>query len=537
MSDTVTRLKRSETGGAPVPAGCHGTGSQDSTGLPDPLDTRMVAWSTVCVAIAAVLFVFADTVVGAVDKWYNTRSYNHIFFILPICGYLLWERRQLLARLAPKPSLAGIAVVAAGALGWLLGETAGVKFVQQFALVMILQGIFLAVLGWGVVRRMAFPLLYLVFLVPFGDFLVPKLQDITAQFVVRGLQMIGIPVFLDGIFISIPSGNFEVAEACSGLRFLTASIALGVLFANIMYRSWWRRGVFFVLTLTVPIVANGLRALGIVLLAHYSDNQIAVGVDHLVYGWIFFSFVTAILFGLGMTFRDGGVDHANNHVSERFAPGRSSAIVGFGVIAVALAGLSPAYGAYVHQRLADSRVTTELALPAGFSNWTPVHKDSWQWQPGYLGADRNYHWQFREPGTGRTVDLHVVFYRYQRDGSEVVNSTNRLGDGGWQWVSNGVVQARVEGHIMTVPVSRLSKLRSKRVAAYWNWVDGRTVTNPIVAKALQVKAALLAGQASAAAVVVSAPYLDTPREANDAIQAFLLSAKPLGAQLESITRE
>lgn len=538
VTETVQRLESSEAGGrGKAPSGDSGNPAANPGNGPVRTSQR-IAVSTLALAIAAILFLFYGTAETAVIKWTNTQSHNHIFFIIPISAYLVWERWQLLASLSPRPSPWGLAVVGSGALGWLLGDVAGVLFVQQFALVLMIQGAFLTILGWNVVRRMAFPLLYLVFLVPFGDFLVPKLQYVTAQFVVNGLQLIGIPVFLDGVFISIPSGNFQVAEACSGLRFLTASVALGVLFANIMYRSWWRRGAFLVLTLVVPVAANGLRALGIVLLAHYSNNELAIGVDHLVYGWIFFTFVTAVLFGIGMTFRDGGVLHRPSPEGDSTVPGATAVILGFSAATIVVASAAPAYAGYIRQSLMETRIAQEMTLPAGFAAWSPADAGAPQWEPNFIGADRDYHWQFRVPDSSRMVDLHIAFYKYQRDGAEVVNRTNRLDGGSWHWAANGSMTAQVERQVRQVPTARLTtRGQNGRVVAYWYWVGGRIVTNPLLAKALQVKANLIRSQVSAAAITVSAPYDETPREAVEAIAAFLESAGRLGPALAAVTSD
>src|SRR5205807_5019380 len=148
------------------------------------------------------------------------------------------------------------------------------------------------------------PLLFLFFLVPFGAFLVPTLQSITVAFAVGGLKLVGIPVFADGILIDIPEGHFEVAEACAGLRFLIASIVFGCFFATIMYHSRVRRSAFVGLSILLPIVANGLRALGLILVAHVEGSGTAIEADHILYGWIFFTLVTLLLIGIGMTFAE-----------------------------------------------------------------------------------------------------------------------------------------------------------------------------------------------------------------------------------------
>ena len=123
---------------------------------------------------------------------------------------------------------------------------------------------------------------------PFGEFLLPVLMEYTANFTVTALRLSGIPVYREGLQFVIPSGSWSVVEACSGVRYLIASFMIGTLFAYLNYRSTRRRLVFMGVSIVVPILANWLRAYMIVMLGHLSGNTIAVGVDHLIYGWLFF---------------------------------------------------------------------------------------------------------------------------------------------------------------------------------------------------------------------------------------------------------
>jgi exosortase/archaeosortase family protein len=112
-----------------------------------------------------------------------------------------------------------------------------------------------------------------------------------------------IPGQVTGYRIEIPEGQFYIAEACAGLRFLIASIAFGVLYAVTMFRSPLRRAIFIVASILVPIVANGFRALGIVVLGHELGSAQAAETDHVLYGWIFFSIVILLLTLAGTPFR------------------------------------------------------------------------------------------------------------------------------------------------------------------------------------------------------------------------------------------
>src|SRR5262249_32061829 len=149
-----------------------------------------------------------------------------------------------------------------------------------------------------------FPLAFLFFAVPIGEFLLPQLMEWTAGFTIAALKLSGIPVFREGQQIAIPSGTWSVVEACSGVRYLIASIVAGALYAYLIYRSPARRLVFIGVSIVVPIVANWVRAYLIVMIGHLSGNVLAAGVDHLIYGWMFFGVVMLIMFWIGSRWRE-----------------------------------------------------------------------------------------------------------------------------------------------------------------------------------------------------------------------------------------
>jgi exosortase A len=249
-------------------------------------------------------FLFQTEVVTAVQTWDDSTAYNHCFLVIPIVLYLLWDRRESLRGLAARPlpwiALAGIPL----AVAWLLTERLGIMEGRQLIALTFLELLFLGVLGWKLWSSVSGPLLYLYFLVPFGEFLTPKLQDITAVFVRLGLEIVGISAYVDGYVIEIAEGTFFIAQACAGLRFLIASIAFGALYALLMYRSPIRRVAFIAISIVVPIVANGFRALGIVSLGHVLGSAEAAATDHVLYGWMFFSLVILLLLACGLPFRE-----------------------------------------------------------------------------------------------------------------------------------------------------------------------------------------------------------------------------------------
>lgn len=247
---------------------------------------------------------FHAEIAAALGVWSSSTAYNHCWLILPIALWLAWVRRDRLVGQVAAPTALGLVPALGSGAAWLLAAQLGIMEGRQFAALGVVLSWFLGVFGWRLTRAFAVPLAFLVFLIPFGAFLVPLLQRVTAWMIVGGLWVLGIPHFVDDLTIEIPAGVFLVAEACAGLRFLIASLAFGALYAAVMFRSTGRRVVVLVLALVVPILANGLRALGIVVLGHHLGSAEAAAADHLIYGWVFFTLVILLLIIAGLPFRE-----------------------------------------------------------------------------------------------------------------------------------------------------------------------------------------------------------------------------------------
>lgn len=504
-----------------------------------------VAATVLVLALLLLIAMFWRTGASLVETWYASDTYGHGFLILPVCGYLLWRRRHVMARETPAPCLWAIAAMGVGALAWRLGDAAAALVVQQFALVAMLQTLFVAVLGPRIVRKIAFPLLYLYLAVPFGAFLVTPLQDLTARFVSGALVLTGVPVYLDGFFIDIPAARFNVAEACAGVRFLLASIAVGILGAHLFYRSWARRCLFIVAAVIVPIIANGLRAYGIVMVAHLSGSGLAGRVDHVTYGFVFLSFVMLILLGVGKLLREqdvfdrsAGADALGAKAGAarigRPAPSLA-AYAGAAAGALLIAAGSTAVGA-VGARVDRGNGPVDLAVPAARAPWKPEQRTGMVWRPVFPGADAELT-QSYSSGT-REVAVYLAYYRYERQGAEVVNEQNRFADGrAWTEVGRGTTQLILCRDPQTVHYVRLLSGAHERVVVFWYWVDGRFMSNPYVAKLMRVRGRLLGGIDAAAVVAVATDHEGGRAEGEAVIQDFLGHVEPLGALLERLANE
>ena len=269
---------------------------------------RGAVWRRAVLTLALVLiwlgFWYRQTGLSMVGIWIRSETFTHCFLIPPISLWLAWRMRPELARMTPAPNAWFMLPIAAAGLVWLAGQLAAVNALTHLALVALVVLTVPAILGARVAWALAFPLGFLFFAAPVGEFVMPQMMEWTADFAVLAVRLSGVPVFRDGLQFVIPSGNWSVVEACSGVRYLIASVTVGTLFAYLNYTTFKRRLIFVGISILVPVVANWLRAYMIVMLGHLSGNKIAVGVDHLIYGWVFFGVVIMAMFAIGARWRE-----------------------------------------------------------------------------------------------------------------------------------------------------------------------------------------------------------------------------------------
>jgi exosortase A len=380
--------------------------------------------------------VFWTTAASMPAVWQRSETFAHGWLILPISLWLIWERRQALAARVPAPAWVCLPIAAGLGLVWLLGEVTGTLIVQQYAFVGLLICLCVGVLGLGVARIIAFPLAFLLFAVPFGEGFIPPLMDFTAHFSVALLRATGIPVFHEGTFINLPSGDWSVVEGCSGLRYLIATITLGCLYAFLTYRSPWRRGLFLLACLVVPIIANGLRAYMIMVIGHLSDMRLAGGVDHLLYGWVFFGIVIFVLFAVGAWWREPP-ERFERPTSEledtlpRQRPAFWPLATGHALLLLAF----PAW-AWLSQPVLD---LPPRELPARLGDWERVSAEpAGGWEAETLAPDQRLLAVYRSAGsasatgdsgqeeTADWVQVELSCWAASRQGAELLNSQNRL---------------------------------------------------------------------------------------------------------------
>ena len=485
------------------------------------------------IALLALLVFYWQTAVSMAAIWWRSDTYAHGMVVLPIVAYMIWWRRHQLATLAPQISHLGLVLLLFLSLGWLIAHSADVLVVQQFLLVAMVPVLCYALLGRSVVWALSFPLVYLFFAVPVGEALIPPLQHFTAFFTVKALQWTGIPVLLENFYITIPSKNnpmnwdrFLVAEACSGSRYLFAALAIGCLYAYLSYRSWWRRTAFIILAIVFPIFANGVRAYGIVMIAHHSGMKYATGVDHLIYGWLFFGVVIALLFWIGSWWRepqatpDSVAFSAPSTMASSASPNNFSFSVQ-AAIAVILATSGSLVASWLNSNT-PSASSVALTPPQLQAPWSALENKSADWQPEFVGADavlqRSYQLDQKT-----IVYLYIAFYQQERQDAELINSQNRIyNDEFWKYNGSATISTAYGQRQVTL----LQNTAHKRLIWHWYRVAGIDTISPVIAKLLRAWDQLTGLHKGSVLIAIATDYEIDRKQAAETLNQFLEFLQP-----------
>ena len=490
-----------------------------------PLLQLALAW-------AALFVLFAQDWAAMVWHWWNSSTYNHILLVPAILVWLVWQRLPELAQLTPRAWWPGLFAIAGALLIWLLGNVSGLATASQLGAVAMLPASVLALLGPRIAWALLFPLFYTVFLIPIGDELVPLLQMITADITIALTHASGIPAVIEGVFIDTPVGLFEVAEACSGAKFLVAMLALGALIAHLCFRSIWRRAAFMAASVVVPILANGVRAWGTIYIAQFQGIEFAAGFDHVFYGWIFFALVMAILIGGAWRFFDRSVDEPAIDLARVENAPWLGALERFDASGWTLLALMAAL-AMGTSLWAGSARAVEASLPEGLAlpqveGWAQVPAEqAWPWRPEAPGADRRLFGTYRS-SSGARVDVFVAYYAAQQEGREA----GAFGEGAqplgteWRWLGDAASIGGAKGErLQAVGVH-------PRLAMTWYRHGDWTGSSRIDLKMLTMRDRLLFTARPTAMLIVSAEGDAAQSEA--AIAAFLATIGPPGKWMDRI---
>jgi exosortase len=241
---------------------------------------------------AAVGWLYSGVLPGLVRQWANDDDYSHGFFVVPLAAFFAWERRDALMRASRRPSAGGLILLAGSLLVFIAGQFGSELFLSRVSLVGVIAGLVLFLFGREHLRVLAFPVLFLLLMVPLPSILFNHiafpLQMLASQMGEAVIAASGVPVLREGNVLLLPNRALEVAEACSGIRSLISLLMLAIVLGYFVEKRTGARVLIALAAIPIAVIANATRVAGTGLASYWISPAAAEGFFHTFSGWIMF---------------------------------------------------------------------------------------------------------------------------------------------------------------------------------------------------------------------------------------------------------
>jgi exosortase len=256
------------------------------------------AYSKLAFFAVLVVLCYAPVIYSLAGDWMKDEDMGHGFFVPVVAAYLVWQQKDELMAIPSRPNWLGLPILLLGA-SQLIVATLGVEhFLARTALIITITGAVLFLKGVPMLKKVAFPLFLLCFMVPipsviFNSITFP-LQILASQLADLALSILGVPVLRGGNVLELPSGKLSVVEACSGIRSLLSLTFLSLVYGRFFEKRGWMRVVLFLATVPIAIAANGGRVTLTGILSQIKP-ELAEGFFHESTGWVIFMLALGML--------------------------------------------------------------------------------------------------------------------------------------------------------------------------------------------------------------------------------------------------
>src|ERR1700738_330769 len=235
-------------------------------------DRDWIVWSTILGG--CIVLLYASVFKALLLQWWTDPDYGHGFFVPLFSCFVLWRQRRRWIETEIRPSNLGL-VVMLGAVGLLLIGSLGAElFTSRFSLIVLLAGMILFLAGWPMLRAVAFPLAFLILMIPIPVIIYNQitfpLQLLASRFATFWLELVRVPVLREGNVLILPNYSLEVVEACSGIRSLMTLITLAIAYGYLVEPRRWVRYSLAILMIPIAIVSNAIRIMGTGVLTFHS---------------------------------------------------------------------------------------------------------------------------------------------------------------------------------------------------------------------------------------------------------------------------
>ncbi len=454
--------------------------------------------AVICAVLALSIWLFWDGLLAMWEWWIGMEEYSHGVLIPPVAAFLVWQQKDRLERIPFEGSWWGVALVLLGGALLLIGQLATVFTVIQYAYLVTLYGLVLALTGWTAFRLLLMPLFVLLFMIPLPQFVLAnlstKLQLLSSQIGVWFMRLFDISVFLEGNVIDLGGYKLQVAEACSGLRYLFPLMTLGFLMAYFYKGAIWKRIVLFLSSIPITVLMNSFRVGTIGIMVEHWGISMAEGFLHQFQGWAVFMVSAGLMLGEIVVLNRIGHESGNwrqlfgvefpAHTPRGARIERRPIPVPFIVACVALVvfvgvmQIVPRPVEIYPQRASFVDYPMQLGAWSGRrESLDGVYLDQLKLDD-YLLADYG-------DGSGHAVNLYLSYYNSQRKGEAVHSPRSCLPGGGWQlrdFDQRTLKGITIDGRPLRVNRTVIEFQDQRQLVYYWFQQRGRVITNEFVVK-------------------------------------------------------
>jgi len=245
-------------------------------------------------AIFAII-AYIPSFIWMVDRWTVADTYySHGFLVPLISAFLVWQKREKLAKLKISPSNSGWLLLGPSVLIYVISALLRINFSAALSLIPVLIGIVLLFLGKEFLKELLFPLLFLLFMIPLPSVAIVnlsfKLKIFAAQVSTFIVNRLGVPAIREGSVIKTMHSYLIVEDPCSGIRSLIALIALGALMAYFSNISKVKKAILFLSSIPIAIGTNVIRIVALSLVSEIYGAKFATGWFHNTMGVLVFVF-------------------------------------------------------------------------------------------------------------------------------------------------------------------------------------------------------------------------------------------------------
>jgi exosortase D (VPLPA-CTERM-specific) len=469
-------------------------------------------------ALLVAFIPFYNVLSGLFNVWNLQPEYSHGVLIPLISVFLIWRERDALTRMPFQGSWFGIALLLVGVAMWGIAQLSTLYAIGQYAFLLVLYGLVLALVGPAVFGRLKMPLLILLFAIPlptfFANSLSLRLQLLSSAIGVEVIRLFGISVFLDGNIIDLGPFKLQVVEACSGLRYLFPLMTLAFILAYLFRAATWKRVLLFLSSIPVAILLNSLRIGLIGVTVEYWGVRMAEGVLHDFEGWVVFmiSLAFLLLIAAGLVRVGNPQGRLRNSLALDFGPSPPRSVVGqfrklpipF-LVATALTTAAAVLAFALPERVeVKPGRASFVEFPLQWAGWTGRREPLEAEYQEQLKLD-DYLLANFDGAAPLPVNVWIAYYDSQRNGAATHSPRSCLPGGGWDFTSFDQADVPVRGGSIRLNRAVITHGSERQLMYYWFQQRGRVVTNEYLVKWYMFVDAITRNRTDGALVRLIAP--------------------------------